>query len=146
MGYHFYPIMTSRFPFHTSFTAALLFAAAGAVAADAPVSAPGASAPVQAKIPSPQFQSDYFGEMARAFCVILEVDAKARALVVKRDAVVFVDGKPTVFRAESPTRVVPVPVRLGNSNESDMEILEGITEKDTVVTSGAFYLKSELFR
>lgn len=85
MGYHFYPIMTSRFPFHTSFTAALLFAAAGAVAADAPVSAPGASAPVQAKIPSPQFQSDYFGEMARAFCVILEVDAKARVLVVKRD-------------------------------------------------------------
>jgi cobalt-zinc-cadmium efflux system membrane fusion protein len=81
--------------------------------------------------------------------VFATIDASGpahEALMVKRDAVVFVDGKPTVFRAESDTRVVPVPVRLGTSNETDMEILEGVGEADTVVTSGAFYLKSELFR
>lgn len=81
--------------------------------------------------------------------VFATIDASGpahEALMVKRDAVVFVDGKPTVFRAESDTRVVPVPVRIGASNENDMEILEGVGEADTVVTTGAFYLKSELFR
>lgn len=43
------------------------------------------STSAQTKLPKPQFQGDFFGEMARAFCVILEVDPKARALVVKRD-------------------------------------------------------------
>jgi hypothetical protein len=38
-----------------------------------------------AKAPKPQFQSDYFGEMARSFCTIKEVDLKGRALVVVRD-------------------------------------------------------------
>lgn len=81
--------------------------------------------------------------------VFATIDASGpahEALMVPRDAVVFVDGKPTIFRAESPTRVVPVPVKLGTSNETDIEVLEGIGEADTVVTSGAFYLKSELFR
>lgn len=81
--------------------------------------------------------------------VFATIDASGpahEALMVKRDAVIFVDGKPTVFRAATSTRVVPVPVRLGSSNETDVEILEGVGEGDTVVTSGAFYLKSELFR
>jgi membrane fusion protein, heavy metal efflux system len=81
--------------------------------------------------------------------VFATIDASGpahEALMVRRDAVIFVDGKPTVFRAESETRVVPVPVKLGTSNETDVEILEGVGEGDTVVTSGAFYLKSELFR
>ncbi len=42
-------------------------------------------APADNKIPKPQFQGDYFGEMARSFCTIVAVDAKSRALVVKRD-------------------------------------------------------------
>ena len=43
------------------------------------------SAAAQSKVPKPQFQGDYFGEMGRSFCVVVEVDPKARALVVKRD-------------------------------------------------------------
>ena len=39
----------------------------------------------QTKIPKAQFQGDYFGEMGRSFCVVLEVDTKAKALLVKRD-------------------------------------------------------------
>ncbi|NBV23788.1 MAG: hypothetical protein EBS05_17950 [Proteobacteria bacterium] len=39
----------------------------------------------QTKVPKAQFQGDYFGEMGRSFCVVIEVDTKARALVVKRD-------------------------------------------------------------
>lgn len=43
------------------------------------------SASAQIKVPKAQFQGDYFGEMGRSFCVVLEVDTKARALVVRRD-------------------------------------------------------------
>jgi len=68
------------------------------------------------------------------------------ALMVPRDAVVFVDGKPTVFRAESETSVTPVAVRLGTQNDSDVEIVEGLQDGAKVVVTGAFYLKSELFR
>ena len=81
--------------------------------------------------------------------VFATIDASGpahEALMVPRDAVIFVDGKPTIFRAENPTRVVPVPVKLGSSNESDIEVLEGINDGEMVITSGAFYLKSELFR
>ena len=68
------------------------------------------------------------------------------ALLVPRDAVVFVDGKSTVFRAETDTKVVPVAVKLGAANETDYEVLEGLKEGAKVVCNGAFYLKSELFR
>jgi cobalt-zinc-cadmium efflux system membrane fusion protein len=81
--------------------------------------------------------------------VFATIDASGpahEALMVPRDAVIFVDGKPTIFRADGPLRVVPIPVKLGTSNEADVEVLEGIADNDTVVTSGAFYLKSELFR
>jgi multidrug efflux pump subunit AcrA (membrane-fusion protein) len=42
--------------------------------------------------------------------------------------------------------VVPVPIKLGASNETEIEVTEGVAEGDKVITSGAFYLKSELFR
>ncbi|HZK79498.1 MAG TPA: hypothetical protein VFC46_00485, partial [Humisphaera sp.] len=41
------------------------------------------------KLPKPQFQGDYFGEMARAFCTIKQVDVKGHSLLVVRDK----DGK-----------------------------------------------------
>ncbi|HWE04906.1 MAG TPA: hypothetical protein VG326_21040 [Tepidisphaeraceae bacterium] len=37
------------------------------------------------KLPKPQFQGDYFGEMARSFCTIREVDVKGHTLLVVRD-------------------------------------------------------------
>ncbi|HET6252246.1 MAG TPA: hypothetical protein VFE47_31460 [Tepidisphaeraceae bacterium] len=55
-----------------------------------------AQTPAPGKIPKPQFQGDYFGEMARAFCTIQEVDVKGRALVVRR---------------EKDSQIVRVPIR-----------------------------------
>jgi hypothetical protein len=43
------------------------------------------NAAAQDRIPKPQFQGDFFGEMARAFCTIQKVDVKARVLEVKLD-------------------------------------------------------------
>ncbi|MBS2012037.1 MAG: efflux RND transporter periplasmic adaptor subunit [Deltaproteobacteria bacterium] len=81
--------------------------------------------------------------------VFATIDASGPAhegLLIPRDAVVFVDGKPTVFRAEGANKVVPVVVKLGASNETDYEVLDGLKDGAKVVQSGAFYLKSELFR
>jgi hypothetical protein len=54
-------------------------------AASLSVASAGAENTVPTKLSKPQFQSDYFGEMARSFCTIREVDLKGRALVVLRD-------------------------------------------------------------
>jgi hypothetical protein len=58
--------------------AALLSLATLSFAEDA---APAAAA----RIPKPAFQNDFFGEMGRAHCTILEVDLKGRSILVKRD-------------------------------------------------------------
>ncbi len=67
-------------------------------------------------------------------------------LAVPQSAVTFVDGKPTVFVAESDTRVVPTEVELGASDGKSQEVLGGLREGQSVVAEGVFPLKSELFR
>jgi cobalt-zinc-cadmium efflux system membrane fusion protein len=82
------------------------------------------------------------------------VDANIRASgssvdegpVVPPDAVTYVDGKPTVFVADSPTSVRVVVVELGASDGRELHIKKGIKVGDRVVTNGTFELKSELFR
>jgi hypothetical protein len=59
---------------------------------------------------------------------------------------VYVDGKPTVFIAHAPTRMMPQVVKLGPQDEKHVEIVEGVNEGQEVVSEGVFYLKAELFR
>lgn len=68
------------------------------------------------------------------------------SLVLPREAISYVDGKPTVFVRESDVRFRAVDVRLGVADARSHEVLEGLAEADQVVTSGVFALKSELFR
>lgn len=68
------------------------------------------------------------------------------AVLVRKSAVTFVDGKATVFVEESPRHYVPVAVRLGLDDGAHQEVLEGLQEGALVVVSGVFALKSELFR
>lgn len=67
-------------------------------------------------------------------------------LLVPQEAVVYVDGKPTVFVAESDTKVRVVNVRIGRSDGTRLEVLEGMSEGEQVASKGVFALKSELFR
>ena len=48
------------------------------------------------------------------------------ALLVPFQAVTYVDGRPTVFLAQSPTRVIPTSIQLGLSDGIQQEILSGI--------------------
>ncbi len=68
------------------------------------------------------------------------------SLSVPVDAIAYVDGAPTVFISESPTRVIPTPVKLGISDGKQQEILAGVQPGQLVVSEGVFALKSELFR
>jgi cobalt-zinc-cadmium efflux system membrane fusion protein len=68
------------------------------------------------------------------------------ALVLPRDAVTTVDGKPTVFVAHDATSVEPRAVELGRQDGQHVEIANGLREGERVVVTGLFALKSEIFR
>src|SRR5262249_38820783 len=68
------------------------------------------------------------------------------ALLVPHAAVVYVDGRATVFVVEGASRVRATAVRLGASDGTCHEVLEGLRADQEVVNAGVFALKSELFR
>jgi membrane fusion protein, heavy metal efflux system len=68
------------------------------------------------------------------------------ALSVPSSAVTYVDGKPTVFVAESPTRFVVRNVELGLDGGDRVEIVSGVHDGEKVVSKSVLALKSELFR
>jgi membrane fusion protein, copper/silver efflux system len=65
------------------------------------------------------------------------------ALTVPRDAVVETSGTQHVFVATGQGRFEPRPVQLGVRLPERIEILDGLTEGDAIVTSGVFLLDSE---
>ncbi len=77
---------------------------------------------------------------------ITSANVQRVALLLPHAAVVYVDGKATVFVADGETQVRAVPVKLGASDGDRHEILEGVAPGQVVATGGVFALKSELFR
>lgn len=61
-------------------------------------------------------------------------------------AVVFVDGEPSVFIADSPTSVTVTKVQLGETNGHEVQIKEGVETGQRVVTRGTTDLRNQLFR
>lgn len=66
--------------------------------------------------------------------------------IAPTSAITFVDGRPTVFVASGPNTVRVVNVQLGANDDDETEIIAGLAASDSLVTEGAFALKSELFR
>jgi cobalt-zinc-cadmium efflux system membrane fusion protein len=67
-------------------------------------------------------------------------------VLLPRDAVTSVDGKPTVFVQHDDTSVEPRAVTTGGKDGARVEITTGIKSGEKVAVSGVFALKSELFR
>ncbi len=65
-----------------------------------------------------------------------------RQLVIPTSAVSDIDGKPVVFVHTSPERFKVRYVQVGEGNSAQTTILKGLTEKERVVTNGAYQLKS----
>jgi len=67
-----------------------------------------------------------------------------RALVVPEESVQDDEGRPVVFVKTGERTFVRRPVKTGERFDKAVEILTGLAEGETVVTSGSFLLKSEL--
>jgi cobalt-zinc-cadmium efflux system membrane fusion protein len=68
------------------------------------------------------------------------------ALLVRRSAVILLQGQPTVFVEVEPDVFEPRPVVLGEGDDERVELLRGADEHERVVVEGVFSLKSELQR
>lgn len=67
-------------------------------------------------------------------------------LAIPSEAIITVDGKPTVFVAKDAQTVEVRPISVGPSGQALTAVLEGLRAGETVIASGVFALKSEIFR
>jgi multidrug efflux pump subunit AcrA (membrane-fusion protein) len=67
----------------------------------------------------------------------------AVALVVPRDAIVDTGEHQYVFVAQEGGHFSPRAVRIGASSDNDVQVLAGLSEGETVVTTGNFLIDSE---
>jgi HlyD family secretion protein len=110
----------------------------GRIARVAPVLDPATrTAPIEIEIPNPGFRLKP-GMYAR---VSITSDERKDALVVPSNAVVDLGGRRGVFIAAQNDTVAFTPVTVGIEQSDRIEILEGLTEGDRVVTTGAAALR-----
>lgn len=109
----------------------------GRIARVAPVLDPSTrTASIEIEIPNPGYRLKP-GMYAR---VGITTEAHNNALVVPPNALVDVDGRRGVFLASNNTAAFR-PVEIGIEEPARVEILDGITESDAVVTTGAAGLR-----
>ncbi|MGC4069574.1 MAG: efflux RND transporter periplasmic adaptor subunit [Polyangiaceae bacterium] len=72
--------------------------------------------------------------------------SKESVPMVPSSSVVYVDGNPTVFVADTPTSVVVTQVELGETNGQEVHIKSGLEPSLRVVTTGTTELRNLLFR
>jgi membrane fusion protein, heavy metal efflux system len=65
---------------------------------------------------------------------------------VPSGAVIHVDGKPSIFVADSPTSVIVTSVELGETNGQEVQIKGGLEPSARVVVRGTAELRNQLFR
>ena len=68
---------------------------------------------------------------------------RENTLVLPRDAVIYTQNEQRVIVALGEGRFKPVPVKLGISTDTQVEILDGLEEGDRVVVSAQFLIDSE---
>jgi cobalt-zinc-cadmium efflux system membrane fusion protein len=76
----------------------------------------------------------------------IHVSAEREAVLVPHEAVQYAEGLPVVFVRESDAVYLPVPVELGAETDGRTEILRGLEPGASVVTTGAFLLKTEILK
>lgn len=76
----------------------------------------------------------------------IQVAAEHDALLVPRDAVQKAEGRLLVFVRKAADLFQPVTVQLGSADGDDVEVTSGLAAGEEVVTSGAFWLKTEILK
>jgi RND family efflux transporter MFP subunit len=111
----------------------------GRIARVAPVLDPATrTASIEVEIPNPGFRLKP-GMYAR---VTVTTDERKDALLVPSNAVVDLGGQRGVFLAAENATVSFRPVTVGIEEDTQVEILDGLTEGDRVVTTGAGALRN----
>jgi cobalt-zinc-cadmium efflux system membrane fusion protein len=67
-------------------------------------------------------------------------------LTVPSQAIQTIEGRPTVFVAESGGRFRPRAVETGRTFEADVEVRAGLQAGERIAITGSFVLKSELLK
>jgi multidrug efflux pump subunit AcrA (membrane-fusion protein) len=75
--------------------------------------------------------------------VSLATNEKRSALLIAASAIQEMDGQTVVFLARDKDRFEKRAVKVGRKQGNQVEILEGLSRGDRVVTDGSFLLKSE---
>ena len=110
----------------------------GRIARVAPVLDPSTrTAPIEIEIPNPGFRLKP-GMYAR---VGITTNQKKDTLVVPINAVIDLGGRRGVFLAQANDTATFRPIRTGIEEATQIEILEGLTEGDVIVTTGAGSLR-----
>jgi RND family efflux transporter MFP subunit len=110
----------------------------GRVARVSPVLDPATrTAPIEIEIPNPGFRLKP-GMYAR---VTVKTDERKEALIVPANAVVDTGGRRGVFVAAENDTVSFRPVTVGVEDSTRIEILDGLSEGDRIVTTGAAGLR-----
>lgn len=65
---------------------------------------------------------------------------------VPAGAIIYVDGQPSVFVADTPQSVIVTAVELGETNGDSVHIKSGVESGQRVVVQGTLELRNELFR
>jgi cobalt-zinc-cadmium efflux system membrane fusion protein len=76
----------------------------------------------------------------------ISAGAGRSTVVVPSDAIQEVDGQDVVFVRTAPDRFAIRPVQVGESNNGQTPILQGLKEHEPVVVRGSFVLKSQLLK
>lgn len=77
---------------------------------------------------------------------IIRENQPRQVVVVPSGAIQSVDGRPTVFMAESGGRFRPRAVETGQALEGQVEVRSGLHAGDRIAVTGSFVLKSELLK
>lgn len=97
--------------------------------------------PARVEVPNPD------GRLKPEMFATASIDTPAtrEAMLVPQDAVLLVDGQPTVF-VRNGEHFEPRPVELGEKTGTRVVVTRGLGEGESVVTAGAYALKARLLK
>ena len=98
--------------------------------------------PVRIEVPN-ENDALHAGEFVEAF---IATRGTTKALAVPNEAIVQLQGQPTVFKAEGKDRFEPTPVQTGETRGDRTVIRQGLAAGDVVVVKGAYALKARLLK
>ncbi|MDQ7824978.1 MAG: efflux RND transporter periplasmic adaptor subunit [Candidatus Eremiobacteraeota bacterium] len=74
----------------------------------------------------------------------ITIDSRKKAIIIPKDAVQHQENAQIIYiRKEAPGTFLPRQVKTGEEYDGNIEILEGLSDGEDVVTKGSFTLKSE---